>query len=101
MRSIATATHSLLFIGSEPISINLQIWSRRRRFVQTLKQQLDSVQRAIAAIEGGGQEVDIEVNQNRRRVTRADLRELYRREAQLKTAIARQNGEGVFYVIPR
>jgi hypothetical protein len=69
--------------------------------VQTLKQQLDSVQRAIAAIEGGGQEVDIEVNQNRRRVTRADLRELYRREAQLKTAIARQNGEGVFYVIPR
>lgn len=69
--------------------------------MHTLKQQLESVQKAITAIEGGGQEVDIEVNQNRRRVTRADLRDLYRREYQLKMAIERQNGGGVVYVIPR
>ncbi|MDQ3235511.1 MAG: hypothetical protein M3Q07_27185 [Pseudobdellovibrionaceae bacterium] len=66
-----------------------------------LEQQLESVQKAIAAIESGGQEVDIEVNQNRRRVTRADLRELYRRENQLKVAIERQNDGGVWHVIPR
>lgn len=69
--------------------------------MHTLEQQLESVQRAIAAIESGGQEVDIEVNQNRRRVTRADLRDLYRRENQLKAAINRQNGGGVWHVIPR
>ncbi len=66
----------------------------------TLEQQLESVQKAIMAIESGGQEVDIEVNQNRRRVTRADLRELYRRENQLKTAICRQNGGGIIHAIP-
>ncbi len=66
----------------------------------TLEQQLESVQKAIMAIESGGQEIDIEVNQNRRRVTRADLRELYRRENQLKTAIRRQNGGGIIHAIP-
>ncbi len=68
--------------------------------MQTLEQQLESVQKAITAIESGGQEVDIEVNQNRRRVRRGDLRELYRREYQLKMAIMRQNGGGAFYGIP-
>jgi hypothetical protein len=34
-------------------------------------------------------------------VTRADLRDLYRRENQLKAAINRQNGGGIWHVIPR
>jgi methylphosphotriester-DNA--protein-cysteine methyltransferase len=62
--------------------------------MRTLEEQLESVQKAIEAIEGGGQELDVEVNQNRRRVSRADLRELYKRETQLKMAIKRKNGGG-------
>jgi hypothetical protein len=34
-------------------------------------------------------------------VTRADLRDLYRRENQLKASINRQNGGGIWHVIPR
>jgi hypothetical protein len=67
----------------------------------TLEEQLDSVQRAIARIEEGGQEIDIEVNQNRRNVVRAKLKDLYDREMKLKTAIRRQNGGGVIHAIPR
>ncbi len=67
----------------------------------TLEEQLDSVQRAIARIEEGGQEIDIEVNQNRRNVVRAKLKDLYDREMKLKMAIRRQNGEGVIHAIPR
>ncbi len=67
----------------------------------TLQEQLDSVQKAIARIEEGGQEIDIEVNQNRRNVVRAKLKDLYDRETKLKMAIRRQNGEGVIHAIPR
>lgn len=67
----------------------------------TLEEQLKSVQQAIARIEENGQETDIEVNQNRRRVSRADLRDLYRREAQLKLAITRRMGGGAVDAIPR
>lgn len=67
----------------------------------TLEEQLDSVQRAIARIEEGGQEIDVEVNQHRRNVVRARLKDLYDREAKLKMAIRRQNGEGVIFAIPR
>ncbi|WP_218109935.1 hypothetical protein [Oligoflexus tunisiensis] len=67
----------------------------------TLEEQLKSVQQAIARVEDGGQEIDIEVNQNRRRVSRADLRDLYRREAQLKLAITRRRGGGMVDAIPR
>ncbi len=67
----------------------------------TLQEQLDSVQKAIARIEEGGQEIDIEVNQNRRNVVRAKLKDLYERETKLKMAIRRENGEGVIHAIPR
>jgi hypothetical protein len=64
----------------------------------TLEEQLDSVRKAIAAIEAGGQEIDIEVNQNRRRVVRAKLLDLYDREARLKMAIRRRDGGSVYHV---
>lgn len=67
----------------------------------TLEEQLKSVQEAISRIEENGQEIDLEVNQNRRRVSRADLRDLYRRETQLKLAITRKRGGGVIDAIPR
>ncbi|HYX36790.1 MAG TPA: hypothetical protein VE954_27090 [Oligoflexus sp.] len=66
----------------------------------TLEEQLASVQKAIAAIESGGQEVDIEVNQNRRNIVRARLKDLYEREAKLKMAIRRQNGGSIFHGHP-
>ncbi len=64
--------------------------------MRTLEEQLESVQKAIDVIEGGGQEIDVEVNQNRRKVSRADLKELYKRETQLKMAIKRKNGGGIY-----
>lgn len=63
----------------------------------TIEEQLQSVQKAISAIESGGQEVDIEVNDNRRRVVRASLKDLYEREARLKMAIKRQGGGSVYH----
>ncbi|MDQ3233192.1 MAG: hypothetical protein M3Q07_15345 [Pseudobdellovibrionaceae bacterium] len=66
----------------------------------TLEEQLASVQKAIAAIESGGQEVEIEVNQNRRNIVRARLKDLYEREAKLKMAIRRQNGGSIFHGHP-
>ncbi len=66
----------------------------------TLEEQLSSVQKAIAAIESGGQEVEIEVNQNRRNIVRARLKDLYEREAKLKMAIRRQNGGSIFHGHP-
>ena len=61
--------------------------------VETLETQLERVQMAIAAIETGAQEYQI----NNRRVTKADLSALYNREASLKAAIARENGLDTFY----
>ena len=66
----------------------------------TLEEQLESVQRTISLIESGGQEVDLEVNENRRRLVRGDLRTLYRREWELKVAIFRKNGGGIHTGIP-
>ncbi len=66
----------------------------------TLEEQLDSVQRAIARIEEGGQEIDIEVNENRRRVSRARLKDLYERETKLKLAISRKRKGGMIDAIP-
>jgi hypothetical protein len=63
-----------------------------------LEEQLKSVEKAIAAIESGGQEIDIEVNENRRRVVRARLRDLYDREAKLRMAIRRRDGGGIHRV---
>jgi hypothetical protein len=64
----------------------------------TLEEQLASVLKAIAAIEAGGQEIDIEVNENRRRVVRAKLRDLYDREAKLRMAMRRRDGGSVYHV---
>jgi hypothetical protein len=64
----------------------------------TLEEQLESVEKAIATIEAGGQETDIEVNENRRRVVRAKLRDLYDREAKLRMAIRRRHGGSVYRV---
>jgi hypothetical protein len=64
--------------------------------LKTLEEQLESVQKAIENAEAHGQEAEIEVNGNRRDIKRANVRELYRREAQLKMAIKRRNGGGTY-----
>ncbi|MEW5927800.1 MAG: hypothetical protein AB1941_09960 [Gemmatimonadota bacterium] len=55
---------------------------------QTLEEQLERVQAAIAEVETGGQE---RAFANGRSRTQADIRALYKRETELKTAIARRN----------
>jgi len=55
--------------------------------VETLETQLERVQSAIAAIETGAQEYQID----NRRLTKADLATLYKREAALKSAIRTAN----------
>lgn len=52
--------------------------------METLEIQLDRVQKAIAIIESGAQSYTI----GNRSLTKADLKTLYDREAQLKNAIA-------------
>lgn len=51
------------------------------------------MQDAIEKIEMGAQEYQI----GNRRLTRADLKTLYSREAALRSAIAAQNGQNVSY----
>jgi hypothetical protein len=68
--------------------------------MKTYREQLDSVQRAIEAIESGGQEFDLEVNMNRRSVKRGDLKELYRREAFLRRMVSREGGSDIEFVVP-
>lgn len=52
--------------------------------MQTLQQQLERVQEAIADIESGAQEYGI----GSRKVTKGDLKTLYEREATLKQQIS-------------
>ncbi len=61
--------------------------------IKSLEEQLASVQDAIEKIEMGAQEYQI----GNRRLTRADLKTLYSREAALRSAIAAQNGQNVSY----
>lgn len=61
--------------------------------IKSLEEQLASVQDAIEKIEMGAQEYQI----GNRRLTRADLKTLYAREAALRSAIAAQNGQNVSY----
>jgi multidrug resistance efflux pump len=70
-------------------------WRKEYR-LKTLEEQLASVQKAIENVESQGQEAEIEVNGNRRDIKRANARELYRREAQLKMAIKRRDGAGTY-----
>lgn len=58
---------------------------------ETLEQQLRRVRLAIARIEEGAQEYTV----GNRRLTRADLKTLYDREAQLANAIADAKGGGL------
>ncbi len=68
--------------------------------MKSYRQQLESVQRAIETIEAGGQEIDLEVNLNRRSIRRGDLKELYRREAFLRRMVEREEGLGPYIVVP-
>ena len=61
--------------------------------LQTLEEQLDRVQKAIAAIEEGAQEYQI----GTRKLTKGDLATLYSREADLKAALIAQNGGSVTF----
>ena len=61
--------------------------------VEALEVQLERVQTAIAAIEGGAQEYQID----NRRLTRANLATLYAREASLMAAIARRDGDNILF----
>ncbi|HLL48976.1 MAG TPA: hypothetical protein VK399_19935 [Longimicrobiaceae bacterium] len=57
---------------------------------ESLETQLTRVQQAIAAIEERGQATDV----NGRSLTRADLRTLYAREADLRARIANRGRGG-------
>ena len=57
----------------------------------TLEEKLERVQKAIAAIEGGGQSVSYEG----RAVTKGDLKTLYERETYLEKRIERESRGGI------
>lgn len=57
----------------------------------TYAEQLESVQTAIATIEGGGQAIGV----NGRALTRADLRTLYDREKWLRQRLDRSDRGGM------
>jgi hypothetical protein len=69
---------------------------RKEYHLKTLEEQLESVQKAIENVESHGQQAEIEVNGNRRDITRASVRDLYRRELQLRMAIKRRDGGGTY-----
>ena len=58
---------------------------------KTYQEQLETVQAAIEAIETLGQGTDV----NGRTLTRADLRTLYQREAELLRRVARETRGGI------
>lgn len=61
--------------------------------IERLKTQLEGVRAAIAAIEGGAQEYQI----NNRRLVKADLTALYNRENALETKIVRMEGGDIYF----
>ena len=61
----------------------------------TYEEQLEQVQTAIAAIEGGAQSWSISTSQSTRTYTRADLKTLYDRERFLELKIERRKRGGV------
>ncbi len=61
--------------------------------IERLKSQLEGVRKAIAAIEGGAQEYQI----NNRRLVKADLATLYARENALEVKIARLEGNDICF----
>ena len=61
--------------------------------LETLKVQLDNVRAAIMAIETGAQDYQVA----NRRITKADLATLYKRESTLKTQIAKIMGNDLYF----
>lgn len=59
--------------------------------VESYTTQLERVQSAIAAIEGGAQSYDI----NGRSMQRGDLKTLYEREKWLRTQVDRESNGGI------
>lgn len=71
--------------------------------VKTYTEQLESVQAAIEAIEGGAQSYTIQTPAGQRVVTRATLKTLYDREEILRPKAARESkgsGARVRYGVP-
>ena len=66
--------------------------------LRTTTEKLESVQAAIAAIEGGAQSYSI----SGRSLTRANLAELYKQERFLEKKLARESagGIGIQYAVP-
>lgn len=64
--------------------------------MKTYEEQLDSVQAAIAAIEGGAQKYEMDG----RTVERAELKTLYDREARLMRLVKRAQAGGGLRVRP-
>lgn len=56
--------------------------------IKTYTEQLEEVQAAISAIESGAQEYQI----GTRKLRRADINFLYKREEQLRAAVERETG---------
>lgn len=61
--------------------------------IERMKAQLEGVRAAIAAIEGGAQEYQI----NNRRLVKADLSTLYARESALEAKIAKYEGNDIYF----
>ncbi len=61
--------------------------------LEILKAQLENVRAAIVAIETGAQEYQIA----NRRLSKADLATLYKRETSLKTQIAQLTGNDLYF----
>jgi cell division protein FtsB len=61
--------------------------------LEILRGQLSNVRAAIAAIESGAQEYQIA----NRRLAKADLATLYKRETEIKASIARLEDGGVYF----
>ena len=62
------------------------------RELKILKDQLESVRKAILEIESGSQSFELESNGARRKATRAEISLLYKRESELLIRIRRLTG---------
>jgi hypothetical protein len=74
--------------------------------MKTNSEQLEDVRQAIAHIETGAQEYELEVStsggsKSRRRLRRADLKTLYEREAYLSSLVERESGYGTYIGVPK
>lgn len=61
----------------------------------TTQEQLDKINQAIAAIEGGAQEYQI----GSRRISRPNIFNLYRERERLEQKLAQENSSGIFVAV--